>query len=195
MTSEGPHHPGQEPDEVSPGAGGPAPYGDRPAQQDNGYDAAAPRPGLGTPTAGAAQHRRRRPGRPAEQPPPPPGVPPQPPQHSDPAQPAWAAGGGASEPPPAAARPLARRRPAHRPPRSPPPGWRSSRPGAGRAERTRTRPGAPERRPSSRLGAGPARPRRGAAQCRPASSRLARPGRPGPRPAAGVGGTGPPARR
>ena len=42
MTSEGPHHPGQEPDEVSPGAGGPAPYGDRPAQQDNGYGTAAP---------------------------------------------------------------------------------------------------------------------------------------------------------
>ncbi|MFI1196096.1 hypothetical protein ACH4T9_22985 [Micromonospora sp. NPDC020750] len=27
MTSEGPHHPGQEPDEVSPGTGAPAPYG------------------------------------------------------------------------------------------------------------------------------------------------------------------------
>ncbi|MBQ1074201.1 hypothetical protein KBX06_13675 [Micromonospora sp. C31] len=42
MTSEGTHHPGQQPDEVSPGAGGPAPYGDRPAQQDNGYGAGAP---------------------------------------------------------------------------------------------------------------------------------------------------------
>ncbi|MET7747219.1 hypothetical protein [Micromonospora sp. NPDC005367] len=39
MTSEGPHHPGQEPDEVPPGAGGPAPYGDRPAQPANGYGA------------------------------------------------------------------------------------------------------------------------------------------------------------
>ncbi|NLU77924.1 hypothetical protein HCA58_05840 [Micromonospora sp. HNM0581] len=42
MTSEGPHRPGQEPDEVPPGGGGPAPYGDRPAQQDNGYGASAP---------------------------------------------------------------------------------------------------------------------------------------------------------
>ncbi|SBT53597.1 LppU/SCO3897 family protein [Micromonospora narathiwatensis] len=41
MTSEAPHRPGQEPGEVSPGAGGPAPYGDRPAQQDNGYPGAA----------------------------------------------------------------------------------------------------------------------------------------------------------
>ncbi len=40
MTSEGPHRPGQEPDEVPPG--GPAPYGDRPAQQDGGYGATAP---------------------------------------------------------------------------------------------------------------------------------------------------------
>ncbi|PZG22316.1 hypothetical protein C1I95_05720 [Micromonospora craterilacus] len=42
MTSEGPHRPGQEPDEVPPGGGGPAPYGDRPAQQDGGYGASAP---------------------------------------------------------------------------------------------------------------------------------------------------------
>ncbi|GIJ33647.1 hypothetical protein ACIBQ2_20060 [Micromonospora sediminimaris] len=42
MTSEGPHRPGQEPDEVPPGGGGSAPYGDRPAQQDNGYGASAP---------------------------------------------------------------------------------------------------------------------------------------------------------
>ncbi|MFU8872385.1 hypothetical protein [Micromonospora sp. SL4-19] len=41
MTSEAPHRPGQEPGEVSPGAGGPAPYGDRPAQQDHGYPGAA----------------------------------------------------------------------------------------------------------------------------------------------------------
>ncbi|MDG4794824.1 hypothetical protein [Micromonospora sp. WMMD1082] len=42
MTSEGPHRPGHEPDEVPPGGGGPAPYGDRPAQQDSGYGASAP---------------------------------------------------------------------------------------------------------------------------------------------------------
>ncbi|MEU6025025.1 hypothetical protein [Micromonospora sp. NPDC047134] len=42
MTSEGPHHPGHEPDEVPPGGGGSAPYGDRPVQQDNGYGAPAP---------------------------------------------------------------------------------------------------------------------------------------------------------
>ncbi|MGC4855998.1 LppU/SCO3897 family protein [Micromonospora sp. DT4] len=91
MTSEGPHRTGQEPDEVSPGAGGPAPYGDRPAQPDNSYDAAGPDLGWA--------------------PPPPPARPnpswatqsePQPnpawgaaaaPQPSDPTQPAWAAGG------------------------------------------------------------------------------------------------------
>ncbi|MEU3452687.1 hypothetical protein ABZ671_03650 [Micromonospora sp. NPDC006766] len=55
MTSEAPHRPGQEPGEVSPGAGGPAPYGDRPAQQDNGYPGAAdlgwaPPPPAGPPT-------------------------------------------------------------------------------------------------------------------------------------------------
>ncbi|MEK8108755.1 hypothetical protein NKG94_35285 [Micromonospora sp. M12] len=96
MTSEGPHRTGQEPDEVSPGAGGPAPYGDRPAQPDNGQNANgpdlgwAPRPdavqpvgaGLGDPTRAAARPAwcRR-------------------PQPNDPAQPAWAAGGGTSEPP------------------------------------------------------------------------------------------------
>ncbi|QOC94632.1 hypothetical protein [Micromonospora craniellae] len=41
MTSEGPHRPGQEPDEVPPG-GGPVPYGDRSAQPDGGYGATAP---------------------------------------------------------------------------------------------------------------------------------------------------------
>lgn len=62
MTSEAPHRPGQEPGEVSPGAGGPAPYGDRPAQQDNGYPGApdlgwAPPPpaGGGSAPAWAAQ--------------------------------------------------------------------------------------------------------------------------------------------
>ncbi|MGW4151689.1 LppU/SCO3897 family protein [Micromonospora chersina] len=53
MTSEAPHRPGQEPGEVSPGAGGPVPYGDRPAQQDNGYGAPdlgwAPPPPAGRP--------------------------------------------------------------------------------------------------------------------------------------------------
>ncbi|TDC29775.1 hypothetical protein E1211_25385 [Micromonospora sp. 15K316] len=57
MTSEGPHHPGQEPDEVPPGAGGPTPYGDRPAQPANGYGAgpdlgwAPPPPAGPNPTA------------------------------------------------------------------------------------------------------------------------------------------------
>ncbi|MEU7978977.1 hypothetical protein AB0B63_10655 [Micromonospora sp. NPDC049081] len=37
MTSEGQHRPGQEPDEVPPGSGGPVPYGDRQPQQDPGY--------------------------------------------------------------------------------------------------------------------------------------------------------------
>lgn len=55
MTSEAPHRPGQEPGEVSPGAGGPAPHGDRPAPQDNGYPGApdlgwAPPPPAGRPT-------------------------------------------------------------------------------------------------------------------------------------------------
>ncbi|MEH1014849.1 hypothetical protein V6U90_17270 [Micromonospora sp. CPCC 206060] len=45
MTSEGPHHPGQEPDEVAPGAGGSAPFGGQPT--------AAPRPG-GVPDLGWA---------------------------------------------------------------------------------------------------------------------------------------------
>lgn len=45
MTSEGPHHPGYEPDEVAPGGGGSAPYGGQPAP--------APRPG-GAPDLGWA---------------------------------------------------------------------------------------------------------------------------------------------
>ncbi|NES26008.1 hypothetical protein GCE86_26260 [Micromonospora terminaliae] len=57
MTSEAPHRPGQEPGEVSPGAGGPVPYGDRPAQQDNGYGAPdlgwAPPPPAGRPAQSA----------------------------------------------------------------------------------------------------------------------------------------------
>ncbi|MFG1675231.1 hypothetical protein [Micromonospora sp. NPDC049282] len=54
MTSEAPHRPGQEPGEVSPGTGGPVPYGDQPAQQDNGYNGTpdlgwAPPPPAGRP--------------------------------------------------------------------------------------------------------------------------------------------------
>ncbi|MEV6691199.1 hypothetical protein AB0M35_06985 [Micromonospora sp. NPDC051196] len=68
MTSEGPHHPGHEPDEVPPGGGGSAPYGDRPVQQDNGYGAPAPDLGWAPP----------------------------PPARPDPAAPAWANQPGAS---------------------------------------------------------------------------------------------------
>ncbi|BCL14976.1 LppU/SCO3897 family protein [Micromonospora sagamiensis] len=53
MTSEGPHHPGQEPDEVSPGAGGSAPYGDRSAQQEHGYGTTAPDLGWAPPPPAA----------------------------------------------------------------------------------------------------------------------------------------------
>ncbi|MEV0004251.1 hypothetical protein AB0H28_18490 [Micromonospora sp. NPDC050980] len=54
MTSEAPHRPGHEPGEVSPGTGGPVPYGDQPAQQDNGYNSTpdlgwAPPPPAGRP--------------------------------------------------------------------------------------------------------------------------------------------------
>ncbi|MEV4821733.1 hypothetical protein [Micromonospora sp. NPDC049274] len=98
MTSEGPHRPGQEPDEVSPGAGGPASYGDRPAQPDNGYNAAGPdlgwappppaRPNSSATPAWATQ---------SEQQPNPAWGAAAAPQPSDPAQPAWATGGGAPE--------------------------------------------------------------------------------------------------
>ncbi|MEH1164773.1 hypothetical protein V6V47_05235 [Micromonospora sp. CPCC 205539] len=96
MTSEGPHRPGQEPDEVSPGAGGPAPYGDRPAQPDNGYNAdgpdlgwAPPPPARPNPTAPAWATQPEQPSTTAW------GAAPQP---AEPAQPSWATGGGASEP-------------------------------------------------------------------------------------------------
>lgn len=62
MTSEGTHHPGQQPEEASPGAGGPTPYGDRPARQDSGYAAGQPDLGWAPP----------------------------PPAHPTPAGPAWA---------------------------------------------------------------------------------------------------------
>ncbi|MFF5176929.1 hypothetical protein ACFY2Q_02725 [Micromonospora sp. NPDC000316] len=93
MTSEGPHRPGQEPDEVSPGAG-PAPYGDRPAQPENGYTAAGPdlgwappppaRPNPPVPAWATQSEQQSNPAWGAAQP-------------SDPAQPAWATGGGAPE--------------------------------------------------------------------------------------------------
>ncbi|WP_405428561.1 hypothetical protein [Micromonospora sp. NBC_00617] len=97
MTSEGPHRPGQEPDEVSPGAGGPAPYGDRPAQPDNGYNAAGPDLGWAPPPPA-----RPNPSAPAwatqsEQQPNPAWGAAAAPQSSDPAQPAWATGGAAPE--------------------------------------------------------------------------------------------------
>ncbi|MFD6567614.1 hypothetical protein [Micromonospora profundi] len=97
MTSEGPHRPGQEPDEVSPGAG-PAPYGDRPAQPDNGYNAAGPDLGWAPPPPA-----RPNPPAPAwatqspEQQANPAWGAAAAPQSSDPAQPAWATGGGAPE--------------------------------------------------------------------------------------------------
>ncbi|MFF0368584.1 hypothetical protein [Micromonospora sp. NPDC005087] len=99
MTSEGPHRPGQEPDEVSPGAGGPAPYGDRPAQPDNGYNAAGPDLGWAPPPPA-----RPNPPAPAwaaqsEQQPNPAWGAAAAPQPTEPAQPAWATGGGANEPP------------------------------------------------------------------------------------------------
>ncbi|MFG3553991.1 hypothetical protein ACGGAQ_06350 [Micromonospora sp. NPDC047557] len=97
MTSEGPHRPGQEPDEVSPGAGGPAPYGDRPAQPDNGYNATGPEMGWAPPPPA-----RPNPSAPAwatqsEQQPNPAWGAAAAPQSSDPAQPAWATGGAAPE--------------------------------------------------------------------------------------------------
>ncbi|MCW3813704.1 hypothetical protein ONA91_04425 [Micromonospora sp. DR5-3] len=103
MTSEAPNRPGQEPGETSSGAGGPAPYGDRPAQQDNGYRGApdlgwAPPPPAGHPAPSAPAW-----GAPDDQPPAwtPPGgqtagrataqVPPPAEGWGGPAQPAWAA--------------------------------------------------------------------------------------------------------
>ncbi|MFG1886566.1 hypothetical protein ACGFIR_01675, partial [Micromonospora sp. NPDC049051] len=96
MTSEGTHHPGQQPDEVSPGAGGPAPYGDRPAQQDSGYGTGAPDLGWAPPPPPA------RPNPPAwgaqgEQPAPAWAA--QAPQQTDPAQPGqWGPAGGSPQP-------------------------------------------------------------------------------------------------
>ncbi|MGK5522652.1 LppU/SCO3897 family protein [Micromonospora sp. URMC 107] len=97
MTSEGTHHPGQQPDEVSPGAGGPAPYGDRPAPQDNGYGAGAPDLGWAPPPPSG------RPNPPAwgaqgEQQQAPAWATPAP-QQTDPAQPGqWGPAGGSPQP-------------------------------------------------------------------------------------------------
>ncbi|MEV4662415.1 hypothetical protein AB0J85_10715 [Micromonospora echinofusca] len=97
MTSEGTHHPGQQPDEVSPGAGGPAPYGDRPAQQDNGYGAGAPDLGWAPPPPsgrpnppawGAQGEQQQAPAWAAQAP-----------QQTDPAQPGqWGPPGGSPQP-------------------------------------------------------------------------------------------------
>ncbi|MEV4654679.1 hypothetical protein [Micromonospora sp. NPDC049301] len=97
MTSEGPHRPGQEPDEVSPGAGGPAPYGDRPAQPDNGYN--APGPDLGWAPPPPARPNPSAPAwaaQPEQQPNPAWGAAAAP-QPTEPTQPAWATG-AANEP-------------------------------------------------------------------------------------------------
>lgn len=117
MTSEGPHHPGQEPDEVSPGAGGPAPYGDRPAQQHTGYGVPTPdlgwappppaQPGPPAPAWAAAQdqppHARGtatppQPGEPGAWNPPGDGPPAWLAQGEQPGQQPWAAGGSAEQP-------------------------------------------------------------------------------------------------
>ncbi|MEU4777609.1 hypothetical protein AB0G13_06885, partial [Micromonospora sp. NPDC023633] len=97
MTSEGTHHPGQQPDEVSPGAGGPAPYGDRPAPQDNGYGAGAPDLGWAPPPPsgrpnppawGAQGEQQQAPAWAAQAP-----------QQTDPAQPGqWGPAGGSPQP-------------------------------------------------------------------------------------------------
>ncbi|MEU8166403.1 hypothetical protein AB0B97_07775 [Micromonospora sp. NPDC049004] len=97
MTSEGPHRPGQEPDEVSPGAGGPAPYGDRPAQPDNGYNAAGPDLGWAPPPPARPNPSAPAWATPSEQQPNPAWGAAAAPQPSDPAQPAWATGGAAPE--------------------------------------------------------------------------------------------------
>ncbi|MEV5765994.1 hypothetical protein AB0L34_15695 [Micromonospora sp. NPDC052213] len=97
MTSEGTHHPGQQPDEVSPGAGGPAPYGDRPAQQGNGYGGApdlgwAPPPPSGQPNPPAWANQNEQQAAPAW------GAG-QAPQQADPAPPAsWGPPGGSPQP-------------------------------------------------------------------------------------------------
>ncbi|MEU7925908.1 hypothetical protein [Micromonospora sp. NPDC049107] len=118
MTSEGPHRPGQEPDEVSPGAGGPAPYGDRPAQPDNGSNAAGPDLGWAPPPPPARPNPSW--ATQVEQQPNPAWGAAAAPQPSDPAQPAWAAG-GPPEPAPTAQWTPAQQ--AWTPPEQPAPAW------------------------------------------------------------------------
>ncbi|MEV0809253.1 hypothetical protein [Micromonospora sp. NPDC050200] len=99
MTSEGQHRPGQEPDQVPPGAGGPAPYGDRHPQQDAGYgDPAAPDLGWAPPPPAGRPDQSAPAWATQDQPPawgaaqpPQQGEPAQPGQWATPSQPAWAA--------------------------------------------------------------------------------------------------------
>ncbi|MEU5788402.1 hypothetical protein ABZ754_11800 [Micromonospora purpureochromogenes] len=92
MTSEGQHRPGQEPDQVPPGAGGPAPYGDRQTQQDTGYgNPAAPDLGWAPPPP-AGRPDQAAPAWAAAQDQPPAWGAAQVPQQGEPAQPGqWAA--------------------------------------------------------------------------------------------------------
>ncbi|MEU4717731.1 hypothetical protein AB0F73_29305, partial [Micromonospora purpureochromogenes] len=92
MTSEGQHRPGQEPDQVPPGAGGPAPYGDRQTQQGTGYgDPAAPDLGWAPPPP-AGRPDQAAPAWAAAQDQPPAWGAAQVPQQGEPAQPGqWAA--------------------------------------------------------------------------------------------------------
>ncbi|MEU1752233.1 hypothetical protein ABZ436_06200, partial [Micromonospora matsumotoense] len=137
MTSEGQHRPGQEPDEVPPGSGGPVPYGDRQPQQDPGYGTPAT-PDLGW--APPPPTGRANPGGPSWTPPAPPtawgGG--QAPQQSEPTeawtppanstQPAWAGQpeqpAWATAPAPAAANPDSAPQPAWA--QSEEPGWAQS---------------------------------------------------------------------
>ncbi|MGK5737587.1 LppU/SCO3897 family protein [Micromonospora sp. URMC 103] len=131
MTSEGPHHPGQEPDEVSPGAGGPAPYGDRPAQPGNGYGATGPDLGWAPPPP-AGSPNPSAPAWAAQQDQPPAWGAAQTPPATEPGQPApWGAtgapqaawGGAAEQPAWAQAQPGARGAAQVPAPAAPPQGW------------------------------------------------------------------------
>ncbi|MET8906129.1 hypothetical protein [Micromonospora sp. NPDC004551] len=141
MTSEAPHRPGQEPGEVSSGAGGPVPYGDRPAQQDNGY---------GAPDLGWA-------------PPPPAGRPAQPAPAwaaADDQPPAWAPPGG---------QPAAGRATAQVPPPAEPGGWGpTSQPAWATREQSAPAWEAPDQGAPAWGGPEPAGPHRGAEPAPPA---------------------------
>ncbi|MFC0507339.1 LppU/SCO3897 family protein [Micromonospora costi] len=125
MTSEGPHHPGHEPDEVSPGAGGPAPYGDRPAQPGNGYGAAGPDLGWAPPPQ-AGSPNPSAPAWAAQQDQPPAWGAAQPPHAAEQAQPA--AWGTQAAPQPAWG--AAEQPGATRPGAAEQPGWAQAQPGA-----------------------------------------------------------------